>query len=155
MGKIAISKPDLEVILGGGSLLQGVNLVRRLTGMDLVSSKQIVEKFRGGSLSWREYFEASDPCAHCEGTGFGKEFAVGQQLAPDLVVAHEDTLRMLREQADAKNDLRVALFQADEDLKGMTSHRDRLQKGLLEVDAALEKESRAELHARIMRIIGP
>lgn len=98
MAKLSITKPDLEVILGGGSLLEAVTLFRRMTGMDLRMSKDLVEKFRGGRLAWRDYFDAADPCGACEGTGFAKPYAVGQQVAPGLVMVRTDTLRALQQQ---------------------------------------------------------
>lgn len=52
------------------------------------------------------------------------EYVVGQQVAPGLVVVHEDTLKLLREQADAKNDLRAELSKSDLELRDMTEDRD-------------------------------
>lgn len=41
------------------------------------------------------------------------EYAVGQQVAPGLVVIHENTLKLLQDQAAAKNDLRQELREQD------------------------------------------
>jgi hypothetical protein len=56
------------------------------------------------------------------------EFYVGQQVAPGLVVAHENTIKLLQEQADAKNDLRQELHKAEE------GNKDR-DKVFVEVDS--------------------
>ena len=58
------------------------------------------------------------------------EFVVGQQVAPGLVVAHENTIKLLQEQADAKNDLRQELHKAEE------GNKDR-DKVLVEADSHL------------------
>jgi len=58
------------------------------------------------------------------------EFVVGQQVAPGLVVVHENTIKLLQEQADAKNDLRAELQKKDEAAK----ERDKV---FVEVDSHL------------------
>ena len=58
------------------------------------------------------------------------QYVVGQQVAPGLVVAHENTLKLLQEQADAKNDLRAELHKQDEAVK----ERDKV---LVEADSHL------------------
>lgn len=54
------------------------------------------------------------------------DYWVGQQVAPGLVVVHEDTLKLLREQADAKNDLRKALHDADLQVRELKEIADEL-----------------------------
>lgn len=57
-------------------------------------------------------------------------FVVGQLLGDNLVVVHQDTLKLLQEQADAKNDLRKELHKQDEAVK----ERDKV---MVEVDSHL------------------
>ena len=106
---------------------------------------EVLKAREPGLSSWRELrHKLGSELYEMLGAVLDKnEYAVGQQVAPGLVVAHENTIKLLQEQADAKNDLREELhkkdlqveelkkkeqWQIDEYLKLQEMAHDRLEK---------------------------
>ena len=93
---------------------------------------EVLKAREPGLLSWRESrHKLGSELYEMLGAVLDKgQYAVGQRVAPGLIVVHEDTLELLREQADAKNDLRAELKKQDEAVE----NRDKV---LVEVDSNL------------------